>query len=231
VAEPLRLITVDLDDTLWPCFPTIRAAEQTLYDWLAREAPQLTRDHSVESLRDHRMALARELPEIAHDLTEIRLRSLRQLAEEYGLPASLASEANTLFRRERNRVQPYDEVLAGLQLLREDYVLVALSNGNAQVENTPLAGCFHYSFMAEEVGAAKPHPALFEAASRVSGIGLRQALHVGDDPLRDIEAARRLGMATAWMNRERAAWPEDLPAPDLSVTNLEELWQELKARA
>lgn len=225
--EHVELITLDLDDTLWPCFPTIQAAEQTLFEWLAEQAPQLTAAHDVASLREHRLAIARAHPELAHDLTEVRLRSLQRLADEFELPRDLPREANALFRRERNRVRPFDEVFEVLRGLREQYVLVALSNGNAQVEHTPLAGCFHHSFMAEQVGAAKPHPALFEAASRASGIELQRALHVGDDPLRDIEAARVLGMSTAWVNRDTQDWPAELPSPTLTIDNLEQLCSEL----
>ena len=31
----IRAITLDLDDTLWPVWPTIHRAEQVLSDWLA----------------------------------------------------------------------------------------------------------------------------------------------------------------------------------------------------
>lgn len=231
MAEKLRLITLDLDDTLWPCFPTIHAAERVVFDWLAERAPRLALEHDIDSLREHRLAVAREFPHIAHNLTELRLRSLRQLSQEYGLPLSLASEANALFRHERNRVTPYDEVLEALQTLREEYVLVAVTNGNAQIEHTPLADCFHYSFMAEEVGAAKPHPALFEAASAATGIDLGAALHVGDDPLLDVEAARRQGMQTAWVNRKGGDWPDGLATPDYIVTDLEQLCAKLRSKA
>lgn len=221
--ETLRLITLDLDETLWPCFPTIMAAERSLFAWIEAQAPALAADHSVESLRDHRIALAKAQPQIAHDMTEVRLRSLQSLAELYGLDNEFAHQGNALFRQERNRVQPYEDVIPALQALRENYVLISISNGNAQVEHTPLAECFHYNFLAEEVGAAKPHPALFEAASEAANVPLSQALHVGDDPFLDIQAASNLGMRTAWVNRHQAQWPAELAPPDQHVSTLDEL--------
>jgi putative hydrolase of the HAD superfamily len=223
VLEQVELITLDLDDTLWPCFPVIQAAEQELYAWLGEQAPQLTEVHDVASLRAHRMQLAERHPGLAHDLTGIRLRSLCELADTHGLDPQLPRLAIEVFRRARNRVTPYDEVRDVLHRLRERFVLVAVSNGNAQVAQTPLAGCFHHSFMAEEVGAAKPEPALFLAASEASGIGLERALHVGDDPVRDIAAARDAGMRTAWVNRDGAAWPEGIAGADLQVDDLRQL--------
>ena len=35
----IRAITLDLDDTLWPVWPTIHRAEQVLSDWLMQHAP------------------------------------------------------------------------------------------------------------------------------------------------------------------------------------------------
>eukprot|EP01036_Dinobryon_divergens_P047559 gene47559-63761_t len=35
----IKAITLDLDDTLWPVWPTIHRAEQVLTDWLAHHAP------------------------------------------------------------------------------------------------------------------------------------------------------------------------------------------------
>ena len=35
----IQAITLDLDDTLWPIWPTIQRAEQALAAWLAERAP------------------------------------------------------------------------------------------------------------------------------------------------------------------------------------------------
>jgi len=33
-SSPIRAITLDLDDTLWPIWPVIERAEQALHEWL-----------------------------------------------------------------------------------------------------------------------------------------------------------------------------------------------------
>ncbi len=226
----VRLLTFDLDDTLWPCFPTIQAAEREVHAWFREEAPVLAERYDIEELRRHRMRVARENPDKAHDLTAIRVHSYRQLARRHGLPESVAHQANAIFRRARNQVRPYEEVVEVLKALRGSYVLVAVSNGNAQVDRTPLAGFFDHAFSAEEVGAAKPDPALFHAASEAAGVPLELAAHVGDDPERDVEAARLAGMRTVWVNRGNADWPPGLAPPDLQVPDLhrlrDALWKE-----
>jgi putative hydrolase of the HAD superfamily len=219
----VRLICFDLDDTLWPCHAVIRAAEAECYDWLAHEAPRLTARYSEEQLREHRIATGRGHPEIAHDLTEVRLRSLTVLLEGEGYRAELAHRASDVFRAARNRVTPYDEVVDGLARLRERYTLVSVTNGNSQIEHTPLHASFDHSLTAAQVGAAKPHPAIFHVASRSSGVPLEAFLHVGDDPLRDVQAARDLGLPAVWVNRGRAEWPDTLPPPELEVSDISEL--------
>lgn len=221
--ENVRLICFDLDDTLWPCHSVIRAAEAECYDWLGREAPRLTSRYTPEQLREHRSATGRQHPEIAHDLTEVRLRSLAALLEEEGYQLGLAHRASDVFRAARNRVTPYADVIEALARLRQNYTLVSVTNGNSQIECTPLSESFDHSLTAAEVGAAKPHPAIFHAASHSSGIPLDAFLHVGDDPLRDVQAARDIGLPTVWVNRERREWPGALVPADLEVGDIAEL--------
>ena len=225
--DHVRLICFDLDDTLWPCHPVIRAAEAVCYEWLAEHAPRLVENHSADDLRAHRFATSREHPEIAHDLTEVRLRSLRALLEDLAYPAEVADRARDVFRAARTRVTPFDDVRDNLTLLRDRYTLVSVTNGNSQIEHTPLYDSFDHSLTAAEVGAAKPHPAIFEAASRRSGEPLSAFLHVGDDPLRDVQAARDIGLMTVWVNRYGADWPAELAPADLEVRDIAELTRRL----
>ncbi len=228
----IRLITIDLDDTLWPCAPVIRDAEDALYAWLEARAPRLTAAHDAASLREHRCALMQASPEIAHDVTALRLLALRLLLDEFGYDTGLADDAMALFQQRRNLVQPYADVPAALQRLRDRYRLVALTNGNAEVHKTPLRDVFHRSLTAAEAGAAKPEPAMFELAMRWAGAQPGQTLHVGDDPLRDVEAARRVGIDAVWINRDGQRWPDDLEPPALEIADLEALvaWLDTQAQ-
>ncbi|WP_456374905.1 HAD family hydrolase [Thiolapillus sp.] len=227
--ERIRLVSFDLDDTLWPTRPVILAAEQILYQWLAQQAPRIVRDLSIMDMRDRRLAFMQQYPDIAHDLTLVRRRSLELLLVEYGYDGRLAETGTRLFRQARNRVTPWADVLPVLQGLRENYLLVSLSNGNAQVEQTPLAGCFHLDLNAAEVGAAKPHPAMFEALADWSGLNFAQMMHVGDDLQHDMLPARDLGMATAWVHRWNLLASKKF-RPDLCLFNLHPLLRYLRQR-
>jgi len=198
----IRLITFDLDDTLWPTKPVIMAAEQRVYDWLGQHAPRITAALSIRAMRRQRLMWMEQHPGLAHDLTLVRLKTLEDLMSEFDYPLSLAEQGLAVFRQARNQVTPWDDVLPVLKYLRRHYTLVSLTNGNAQTEATPLRDCFHLSLSAEEVGAAKPDPAMFHQVRLWSGIPFEQMLHVGDDRERDILPAARLGMATARVHRQ-----------------------------
>lgn len=215
-----RLLTFDLDDTLWPCAPTIGQAEASLYAWLERVAPRLTDACDEEVMRMHRHDLMASRPQIAHDLTAVRQESLRNLLAAHGYDDELAVEAMALFLEHRNRVEPYADVIPALLELGVARRLVAVTNGNSDVERTPLRGLFHHALTAADVGACKPDPALFIGALEWGGTSPAQALHLGDDPYLDVEAARSLGMNAIWVNRGGNVWPDELEPPILEVTDL-----------
>jgi len=218
----ISLITIDLDDTLWPCAPTIARAEAALFAWLRKRVPRVTAVYGSQALAVQRRSLLKQRPDIAHDITRVRLLSLQQLLAEFGYAEALADEAMDVFLEERNRVEPYADVAPALEPLARRYRLVSVTNGNADVKRTPLGRYFELVLSAAEVGRAKPSPDIFRAALEQTGVDPSRALHVGDDPHLDIEPARKLGMRTVWMNRGRGQWPGDLPVPDATVADLGE---------
>lgn len=218
--DSIRLITLDLDDTLWPCKPVIQAADEAVQAWLSIHAPSLAAVHDVQSLRQHRGQIMQQTPEIAHDVGQIRHRSLGVLLAEFGYPARLADDAMTLFMAHRNRVEPYADVQPVLRSLATRYCLISVTNGNANVEATPLRGLFRHHLTAAGVGAAKPDPAIFNRALELTGCQPANGLHLGDDPWMDVEAARTCGLHTVWINRSGRDWPPELTPPLATVTNL-----------
>ena len=224
-----RLITLDLDDTVWPCVPVIQAAEEVFHDWLHRHAPRLAEAHDLTSMRRHRRELMDAMPEIAHDLGQIRRRSLAMLLESFDYAVGLAEEALALFGEHRNRVEPFEDVAPVLRTLSAHYRLVSLTNGTANPEATPLRGLFERSITAADAGAAKPHPALFMRALEHAGCAPSQCLHLGDDPWMDVEGARAVGMTAVWVNRYGRTWPDELAPPALTVTTLHQFLDWLDA--
>lgn len=217
------LITLDLDETVWPSEEVLRRAEAIQFQWLQQQAPRLMAVHDFESLRVHRRLIRQQQPEIAHDLTAIRLASLRLLLEESGYPGELAEVAIAVFLEARNWVTPYVDVAPVLERLTQTYCIASLTNGNADVHCTPLKPHFRFSFTPSMVGTAKPAPGMFQRALEHADAKPHQAVHVGDHPECDIIAAQQAGMRAIWINRAEVPWPTNLPPPDAIIKDFYEL--------
>jgi FMN hydrolase / 5-amino-6-(5-phospho-D-ribitylamino)uracil phosphatase len=221
--SPLALITLDLDETVWPSTQVLQQAEEIQFHWLQQWATRLTANHDLASLREHRHHIREQYPEIAHDLTVVRTVSLRLLLREFNCCPDLAEEAIAVFLEARNRVTPYPDVLPVLGRLMRTYRLASLTNGNADVQRTPLRSHFHFSFTPSTAGAAKPTPTIFHCALERAGVEPHEAVHVGDHPELDVIAAQQVGMRAVWIKRsDNLCWPTDLPAPEATIKNFYE---------
>ena len=205
--EDIECVTLDLDDTLWPIEPTISNAEQKLYEWFSLEYPEVTVKYSLQDVAAKRTALISSREDIAHNVTEIRYCSLLELADEFGYPNKFAKDGLALFRKHRNQVMPYQYSEPLLLRLKNKYVLGAITNGNAQLDQTPLGKHFDFSVTAAEVGVSKPDPVIFLHASKLANVHVEKMLHIGDSAKTDIIGSLNAGYRAIWFNSQRKPWP------------------------
>lgn len=223
----VRLLTFDLDNTLWETDPVIARAERITHDWVRDHCPQAAAFYSLESLREYRNQIAASYPDLRFRVSALRQEVMRrvfmQSGESHERAAELAQQAFAVFYRARSDVTLFDGALAALQVLQAQYPLMALTNGNADLELIGIRSLFQAHFSAEAVGAPKPHPDLFDAAFAAAGVSAGECIHIGDHQEQDILAAARLGMKTIWVNLSDAAWAEDDCQPDQEITHLSQL--------
>lgn len=224
--DVIKVITFDLDNTLWDVDPALRRAEDAQNGWLRAHRPGAIDGISHEDLWELRKQLWREHPELAHNVTAMRKCLLRELQERAGYsPAQAAAGAEAAFfafLEERQRVELYAEALTVLELLAGRFRLGALTNGNADVYKTDAGEYFDFAFLAEEVGASKPAPDMFHAALELTGASAREVLHVGDNPEHDVLGALNVGMRAVWLNAGGEPWTHG-PTPDATIADLAEL--------
>src|SRR5690606_2997081 len=112
-AEPhlAKALTLDLDDTLWPVWPTIERAERRVPAFLAEHAPRAAAKYDPVGLRKLRFEVERMRPDLAHDLSGLRRESLRYALVDAGEDGALAEVAFEIFLEERNRVELFADVL------------------------------------------------------------------------------------------------------------------------
>ena len=221
-------VSLDLDYTLWPIEPAIVRAEQRLDAWLRAHCPDVARAYPVPAMRALRDRISAEHPHLAHDFTAQRKLSLRAALAPHGYDDEHVERAFEAYFVARNEVECYADTLPALQRLGGRFPLVSLTNGNADLQRVGLHGHFSHHVAAREVGVAKPDPAIFHHACARLGLAPSQVLHVGDDPLLDVQGARAAGLRTAWINRRGDPWPGG-EAPDLIVTDLVTLAERLLA--
>ncbi|MBM3363702.1 MAG: HAD-IA family hydrolase [Betaproteobacteria bacterium] len=224
----VKAITLDLDDTLWPIWPTIARAEAALQDWLRHRAPA-TAVLLADDLQRHRLreSIMAEQPDFKHRLSALRTAMIRRALQTAGEDTQLAEPAYSIFFEARQRVDLFEDAAPALEFLAQRYPVVALSNGNADVGRIGLAPFFRAAISAEVFGVGKPERAIFEAGAAAAGVALDEVLHIGDDASLDVLGALACGMQTVWVNREDHLWPHP-EQPHETVSNLHELTELLR---
>jgi putative hydrolase of the HAD superfamily len=121
------------------------------------------------------------------------------------------------------RFRAFPDALPLLRTLRGHGIrVVAASNWDASLaealERTGLASHLDGSVSSAVVGAAKPDPAVFQAALDLAGCEAANAFHVGDSPQADVDGARAAGVDVALLDRHGV-----LPDPPDGVPKLSSL--------
>lgn len=99
----------------------------------------------------------------------------------------------------------FDDVLPALADLTRDHRLLVLSNFDRRLRSIlsghGLACLFERIIISSEVGAAKPHPRMFQAALTASGCSPQDCLHIGDDEKCDLAGAQSAGISAFLVKR------------------------------
>lgn len=216
----VQAITIDLDDTLWPIWPTIARAEKVLIEWLLTVAPGTSALlASPDTARMLRAQAAAQNTHLSHDLSVLRRETIRLALRQAGEDEALTNQGFDVFFAERQRVDLFDDAIATLEFLSARHPVVALSNGNSNLQLIGIDRFFKASISAREFGIAKPDPRIFHEAARVLDLEPGAILHIGDDATLDAHGALGAGMQAVWLNRGDTAWPHEAP-PHATVRDL-----------
>lgn len=92
-----------------------------------------------------------------------------------------------------------------------------------RLEKTGLDGAIKSLVISEQVGVAKPHPAIFEHALEQMDFPPRdQVLMVGDNPHSDILGGLKAGLHTCWLNLHGSEKPDGIE-PHYEIRSMDEL--------
>jgi len=226
----LKLITLDLDNTLWNVTPTLINAEKILALWVPDNIPEAIAFYNKENLMALRKDFCKANPEKSKFPTQIRKTVLERCFLQSGLNQTQAREgmekAFSVFIKERNAVELFPETLGILQSLSEKYKIIALTNGNADLSMIGIEHFFTAHYSAESTGKAKPDITMFAKAIEAVGCTEAQALHIGDHYIEDIGAATTAGFHSIWFNHNNKH-PSSLCKPTIEIHTLDKLLNEI----
>ena len=181
----VRLITFDLDDTLWDVKPALVAADAAQWQYLTARFPNVAlRELAEQQAATLRTEILADQPTLAHHISQFREVFLYRLLLCSGQSETTAAEAAS----------------EALSSLSQDYLLGALTNGNADVRKTPIARYFNHAWRAEEFGISKPDPLLFHRVFEQAGVSASEVIHVGDCHNNDVAGAIAAGARAVWFS-------------------------------
>jgi FMN phosphatase YigB (HAD superfamily)/ribosomal protein L40E len=249
LTSQIRVVSFDLDDTLWRTAATISAANDALSDHIASiedfKQPQRVEVIMGELFQADKPRYAPIQGENATApvlLTSLRKDAIAHLATNHNIyttsdAQSLADECFQIWTQARHDAIPVnmaESVLSCLDALKqletstgERILIGAITDGNSNPSLLPdIAQYFDFCVNAEQVGVGKPSRLVYEQAIRQvmerwtstsssspSSNEINELLtsidpeapsagpwwiHVGDDFIKDIVAAKDLGMRTVW---------------------------------
>ena len=152
------------------------------------------------------------------ELAEFRRENARKTAEALGLDAPTDVLEEVLERRLIFRPYPESEEVME-ELLAIGLPLYVVSNWDVALEgvleNLGWVRYFDGIVASAKVGSEKPEKAIFEEALRLAGLAERRdrVVHVGNDPVSDVEGAISAGIDAVLIDREG-----DLEGPKSIVT-------------
>jgi len=222
----LRVITFDLDNTLWDVHSVIVNAERAMRAYLEQDAPDVVALFERGETMDIRERVIAEDATLKHDISTLRERVVMEALLATGMSqtrsAAVARQAFDVFLEARHDVTYFEHALETLEALSARYVMGALSNGNADTTTLGLDRFLTFSFSAAAVGASKPAPDMFHAALEHTGAAPEEAVHIGDHLVDDIAGATAVGMHTIWVNLGRQPLEGEV-SPSGEVTALDQL--------
>ena len=221
----LSAISFDLDDTLWPVTGLIARAESAGIAWFEQHAPRSLphlAHHNRPALRQRAVADLSADDARRSDMRYLRQRLYQLALQDSGYDERRALEAFAVFDDARQLVEPFQDAVLVLQRLSQHLPLIAITNGSADLKRIGWGQYFRLSISPQQALAAKPDVRIYQHACRELGMAPGQVLHVGDDPLLDVDAARRAGLQVAWINRAGLPWPLSDAAP-MMFANLSQL--------
>lgn len=204
-----RLEAVTLDDFFTLRYP-IKEKEDIIYPILKalkKEAVNLDDEKFLKQYSREDGLYRKRLKETLREslLDDIVSSALMKCGYESRSVVGIVREAvnRALATRKAKWFPGAKETLVTLR--KKSYKLGLISNTHWRISGNlrkEFENLFDVITLSYEHGYAKPHPSIFIVTSGKLGVDANQCLHVGDDPIADIQGARSAGMKAAFVGKK-----------------------------
>jgi len=216
----IKVITLDLDNTLWVTMPVILRANETLHKYISEKYPTIAKKFPPSTWRPLQDKIMETHPEFKTDFTRIRKSAIEYCATQCNLenPSAISNEVFDIFINERCNTKDFlfPNVIKTLQVLKDRGIIIgSLSNGNADITKMDYLNDF-FSF---NIGSAgKPDQEPFQHAynlakehCKVEINSPNEILHVGDSIYSDVIPGKQFGFQTVWVRTGEDGGTEEMP--------------------
>ena len=201
-----KFIYFDLDDTLLDHKQAERNALLDIYrhfDLFSASEPEQLIDvyHHVNSNQWVLYSQAKVTRE------QLQRNRFEMTLQELGLDAGRFDEVGSQYMQYyRNHWQWVDGAREAFQQIRDNYSVGILTNGFAETQKMKFARFDLYTeaehlVISEEVGVMKPHPDVFEYATKLTGYAPDEILYIGDSFSSDVVGGTGYGWDVGWFTK------------------------------
>lgn len=224
----LSAVLFDIDDTLFPSSEFADAARQSAVDAIVAAGLEVDAKVAMDEL----YAVVNEFSSnYGHHFDQLVVRLAPNLRE--GVHKALVVAAGVrAYHETKAHLKPFPDAIRCIEKLSHtSLILGVLTNGLTikqaeKLVRLELQDAFSPDaiFISEDLGVAKPHPRIFQIACEALGVAPGSVLYIGDNPIKDVDAAHEAGLITCLRRGSgKHSMAVGAHAPDFEVESLDEL--------
>ncbi|MDO4429725.1 MAG: HAD-IA family hydrolase [Lonepinella koalarum] len=220
----IKVISFDLDDTLYDNSEVIRLAEQECVGFLAKSA-QLT-NFNLEQWHQWKKRIFQQDPIFCENVTAWREQTIRELLTTEGKSAveieQISAATMQHFIDYRHRIDVPPQSIEILNQLKQQFSLSVITNGNVTPSKIGF-NQFELVLCGGVQGRAKPHKDLFAQTAAHFNVELSEILHVGDNLITDVHGAIQAGCQAVWLNLSEQSFEDFEEKGELPTVEINDL--------
>ena len=196
----IKLVSFDLDNTLYDNQPVIDLAEYKSKKYLQEEFKKQSQPFDYQKL----IRIKKELVNFEQqgssrekfqyeNLSKLRKDALFEFCNQLNNYSEIIEKAFEIFINYRNKVDIDSLVVDLLEKISENYLMVSVTNGNCDVTKLEVGNLFSKNYSPVGGYRAKPHPQMLKQIFDDFTLKPQQVLHIGDRNDSDGLAAQKAG--------------------------------------